>query len=289
MFFQSPEDAGQKLYRAGYLAGNTIKTAAYLAEVLGKPLLVEGPAGVGKTELAKALARATATELIRLQCYEGLDESRALYEWNYHKQLLYLQAQGRSSWQEVKKDLFSEEFLLPRPLLQAMLSCQPVTLLIDEVDKSDEEFESFLLEALSDYQVSIPEYGTIQARSRPIVVITSNRSRELSDALRRRCLYLYLDYPSREEELAILKLKMPSIPAPLASQAVGFVQSLRSRGLKKPPSIAETLEWAKVLQELQVTDIDEKVIRATLPVLIKNHEDLTLVQAKRGWWSRVEK
>ncbi|MDN5348593.1 MAG: hypothetical protein PWP65_2158 [Clostridia bacterium] len=289
MFFQSPEDAGQKLYRAGYLANDTTKTAAYLAGILEKPLLVEGPAGVGKTELAKALARATATQLIRLQCYEGLDESKALYEWNYYKQLLYLQAQGRSPWQEVKKDLFTEEFLLPRPLLKALLSPHPVTLLIDELDKSDEEFESFLLEALSDYQVSIPEYGTVKARATPLIIITSNRTRELSDALRRRCLYLYLDYPSREEELAILRMKLPAMPVQLASQAVSFVQSLRSRGLKKPPSIAETLEWAKVLQEFKVDVLDQDIISSTLPVLIKHQEDLAQVQSKLVWYSRVGK
>lgn len=284
MFFKGPDEVGERLSRVGYLAGNNVKVAIYLADILQKPVLVEGPAGVGKTELARALARATGTRLIRLQCYEGLDESRALYEWNYQKQLLFLQAQ-HGAWSEVQKDLFSEEFLLPRPILKALLSPEPVTLLIDELDKSDEEFESFLLEALADYQVSIPEYGTVRARAVPMVVITSNRVRELSDALRRRCLYLYLNFPGREEELAILRLKLPQLPPPLASSIVSFVQGLRGRGLKKPPGIAETLEWAQVLQALKVEDLNEEVIGSTLPVLIKKQEDLALVQSRPGWYA----
>ena len=221
---------------------------AYLAERLGKPVLVEGPAGVGKTELAKALSRATGRKLIRLQCYEGLDEAKALYEWNYRKQLLRIQTEAQeSAWEEVHDDIFGEEFLLTRPLLPAIAAEEPVVLLIDEIDKTDQEFEAMLLEVLSDFQISIPELGVVEAKSQPLVLLTSNNSRELTEALKRRCLYLWLDYPDVERELEIVRLHAPELDEQVARKLVEVVHMVRNLDLKKPPSIAESIDWARAL------------------------------------------
>jgi len=256
-----------------------VATVVFLAVKLQKPLLVEGPAGVGKTELAKALAAATNSRLIRLQCYEGLDEAKALYEWNYQKQLLclYLMQNQSKSWHEAKDDIFTREFLLRRPLLDALESPEPVVLLIDEVDKSDEEFESFLLEILSDYQITIPELGTIKAKNVPLTVLTSNNFRDFGDALKRRCVHLYLDYPTFERELEIIKLKVPGIDQVLAQQLVSFVQVLRKQNIKKPPSIAETIDWARSLLTLCVSRIDADIVQNTLSILLKYQSDIDKV------------
>lgn len=277
--FGSVEELQEKLAACSYLIDRYVATIVYLALKLQKPLLVEGPAGVGKTELAKVLAQATSSRLIRLQCYEGLDEAKALYEWNYQKQLLrlYLAQAQRKDWEEAKQDIFTEEFLLTRPLLEALLSKEPVVLLIDEVDKSDEEFESFLLELLSDYQITIPELGTIKASNIPIVVLTSNSSREFGDALKRRCIHLYLDYPTFERELNIIYLKVPGIKESLAKQIVSFVQALRKQKLKKAPSIAETIDWARSIIALGSSIIDEEIVQNTLSILLKYQSDIEKV------------
>lgn len=274
--FYSVEELQKRLAACNYLTDKDVATVIYLAVRLQKPLLVEGPAGVGKTELAKALAAATNSRLIRLQCYEGLDEAKALYEWNYQKQLLCLHVkQNRSkSWGEAKDDIFTPEFLLRRPLLEALDSEEPAVLLIDEVDKSDEEFESFLLEILSDFQVTIPELGTIKARRIPIAVLTSNNFRDFGDALKRRCFHLYLDYPTFERELEIIHLKAPEIDRLLAEQAVLFIQTIRKQNLKKPPSIAETIDWARALLTLNVQKIDDQAARGTLSILLKYQTDI---------------
>jgi MoxR-like ATPase len=274
--FYSVEELQKRLAACNYLTDKDVATVIYLAVRLQKPLLVEGPAGVGKTELAKALAAATNSRLIRLQCYEGLDEAKALYEWNYQKQLLCLHVkQNRSkSWDEAKDDIFTPEFLLRRPLLEALDSEEPAVLLIDEVDKSDEEFESFLLEILSDFQVTIPELGTIKARRIPIAVLTSNNFRDFGDALKRRCFHLYLDYPTFERELEIIHLKAPEIDRLLAEQAVLFIQTIRKQNLKKPPSIAETIDWARALLTLNVQKIDDQAARGTLSILLKYQTDI---------------
>jgi len=286
----SPRDLAQALLQADYLATDEIAVTCHLANQLRKPLLVEGPPGTGKTELAKALATSGDRRLIRLQCYEGLDEARALYEWEYGKQLLYTQllrdsiaeiTAGAGSLEAATERLaaheaafFSRRFLLPRPLLQALTSEQPCVLLIDELDRADEAFEAFLLELLSDWQVTVPELGTVQAQHVPWCVLTSNATRSLADALRRRCLYLYLDYPSAEMELAIVRRKVPQLEAELAAEAVRYVQRLRTRGLRKPPSIGEMLDWAYALVMLNADAIDETVLDQTLGVLIKDHKDL---------------
>src|SRR5690349_18264362 len=239
------------LQSAGYLAGESTALVAFLAERLGKPVLVEGPAGVGKTELAKALSRATGRKLIRLQCYEGLDEAKALYEWNYRKQLLRIQTEGEDAgWQDVHDNIFSEEFLLTRPLLQAIASEEPVVLLIDEIDKTDHEFEALLLEILSDFQVSIPELGVVEATSHPIVLLTSNDSRELTEALKRRCLYLWLDYPANAREVEIVRLHVPELDERVANRLVEVVRMVRDLDVKKPPSISESIDWARTLMLL---------------------------------------
>jgi MoxR-like ATPase len=281
MTFENVASVVEQLGGAGYLSDESIATVVYLAERLGKPVLVEGPAGTGKTELAKAVASVLGAKMIRLQCYEGLDEAKALYEWNYKKQLLRIQAEhGREmKWEEVETNIFSEDFLLERPLLAALRSDEPTVLLIDEIDKVDFEFEGLLLELLSDFQVSIPEMGTVVADRIPFVVLTSNNSRELSEALKRRCLYLYLDYPTVEREKAIVLSRVPELPEALAEQIVRLVRSIRQLELKKAPSIAETLDWAQTLLHLGITDVTPETARATMSVLLKFQSDIEKVAA----------
>ena len=272
--FSDVDEVSHALVQVGYLPDQEICTVAYLADALGKPLLVEGPAGVGKTELAKALSRALNLQLIRLQCYEGVDETKTLYEWNYRKQLLRIQAGQGAEWDELSEDIFSEPFLLDRPVLKALRSPEPVVLLIDEIDKLDFEAEALLLEVLSDWQVTIPEMGTVTAEQIPLVVLTSNNERELSEALKRRCLYLHMDYPSTEREKAIVLQQVPGIEQSLAERAVNLVHTIRGLELKKPPSIAETLDWCRTLVHLTVTELDLNEIDRTLPVLLKFQSDL---------------
>jgi len=288
--FDSPRELKTALGECQYIASDEIATIMYLSQELGKPLLTEGPAGVGKTELAKSIANATGRELIRLQCYEGLDETKALYEWEYAKQLLYTQLlrdklqetlSGADSLAAAADRLANEEdvffsmrFLLQRPLLKAILSEQPTVLLIDEIDRADAEFEAFLLEVLSDFQVSVPELGTLAAVHRPLVVLTSNNTRELSEALKRRCLYLFIDYPSIEQEMAVVRLKVPDLSPKLARQAVELVHSLRSMDLRKSPSISETLDWAKALVTLNARNLDLPTMETTLSILLKHETDL---------------
>jgi MoxR-like ATPase len=278
----TPEFVADGLRSARYITNQRVETAIFLALALEKPLLIEGPAGSGKTEVAKVLAEMLKTELIRLQCYEGLDEARALYEWNYQKQLLRLQADEHQGlrWEDLSEHLFSREYLLERPLLRAISAPHRVVLLIDEIDKADEEFEAFLLELLSDFQVSIPELGTVRAARHPVVVLTSNRARELSEALRRRCLHLFIDFPGIEQERRIIELKVPELDARLAAEAARFVNALRKLGLKKPPSIAETLDWARALMRLGVKELDTPAIRSTLGVLLKHEDDRARVEDK---------
>lgn len=290
MTFNGMTDVRTSLSEQEYIATDDISTVVYLAERLGKPLLAEGPAGVGKTELAKAWAAATGRELIRLQCYEGLDETKALYEWEYAKQMLYTQLlrdqlrttlEGAASLTEAADRLANEEdvffsmrFLLQRPLLRAIQSDKPVVLLIDEIDRADSEFEAFLLEVLSDFQVSVPEIGTLKAKHQPAVFLTSNNTRELSEALKRRCLYLFVDYPDEEAELRIVQLKVPDLPPKLAQQAVELVQKLRGLDLKKSPSVSETLDWARALVMLNARTLDRETLDNTLTVLLKHESDV---------------
>ncbi len=279
----SVEDVAAGLREAGYLAGQSTALVSFLAAKLGKPVLVEGPAGVGKTELAKALSRYLGRDLIRLQCYEGLDEAKALYEWNYRKQLLRIQTEsGDTGWSEVQDDIFGEEFLLARPLMHAIASTEPVVLLIDEIDKTDQEFEAMLLELLSDFQISIPELGRIEARTQPVVILTSNNTRELTEALKRRCLYLWLDYPELEHELAIVRLHSPDLDETIARKLVEIIQQVRELDLKKPPSIAESIDWARALILLGSSEIDAETFRQTMSVIVKHRTDLDTVAARVG-------
>ncbi|MEV8632013.1 MoxR family ATPase [Streptosporangium sp. NPDC051023] len=282
MWFASPADVSERLGAVDYLADDSIATSVFLAGALGKPLLAEGPAGVGKTQLAKAVAEATGARLVRLQCYEGLDEARALYEWNYKKQLLRIQAGGDQDWDTTHDDIFTEEFLLERPLLRAIRSETPTVLLIDETDKADVEVEGLLLEVLSDYQVTIPELGTISAVRRPYVVLTSNATRELSEALKRRCLYLHLEYPTPERERDIVLARVPAIEAALAEQLAHTVATLRTLELKKAPSVAETVDWANTLLALGRAELDEETAGATLGVVLKHASDQSRARKELG-------
>ncbi len=279
----SSTEVAEGLRSVGYLPSDSTALVAFLATKLGKPVLVEGPAGVGKTELAKALARYLNRELIRLQCYEGLDEAKALYEWNYRKQLLRIQAEASGTgWEAVQEDIFGEEFLLARPLMSAIASEQPVVLLIDEIDKTDQEFEAMLLEVLSDFQISIPELGRVTSTTHPVVLLTSNNSRELTEALKRRCLYLWLDYPALEHELAIVKLHAPDLPEAVARRLVEVVGMVRELDLKKPPSIAESIDWARALLLLGAKDIDASTFNETMSVIVKHRTDMDIVAERVG-------
>ncbi len=277
--FASVEDVLARLRTADYIADTRVATAVYLADRLGKPLLIEGPAGVGKTELSKAVAACTSLDLVRLQCYEGLDEARALYEWNYRKQLLRIQADEAREhhWEEIEESIFDEPFLLERPLLHAIRAENPVVLLVDEIDRTEFEFEAFLLELLSDFQVTIPEMGTMPAKHIPMVFLTSNATRELSEALKRRCLYLHLDYPESEREKEIILTRVPELPEKLADQLVRVIRAIRQLELKKQPSISESIDWARTIVELGVETLDENVTQETLNVVLKYRQDIERV------------
>ncbi len=297
---QTVAETKQALADASYLADESAALVSFLAQRLGKPILVEGPAGVGKTELAKAISRATGRDLIRLQCYEGLDEAKALYEWNYRKQLLHIQARaavadpdapGREPEDAARPggggpggidDIFTGDYLLTRPLMAAIASPDPVVLLIDEIDKTDQEFEAMLLEVLSDFQISIPELGVIESTTHPIVLLTSNNSRELTEALKRRCLYLWLDYPEVEREIEIVRLHAPELDAALARRLVEVVHMVRALDMKKPPSIAESIDWARALLLLGADDIDQSVFAQTMSIIVKHRTDIDLVAERVG-------
>jgi MoxR-like ATPase len=280
-FFTSIADAREKLAKTGYLVDEELATVVYLGDALGKPIMLEGPAGTGKTELAKAVAEAAGATLVRLQCYEGLDESRALYEWNYRKQLLRIQsAQGDDAeeWTELHDDIFSEEFLLSRPLLTAIRQTGPTVLLVDETDKADVEVEGLLLEVLSEFQVTIPELGTISSTHIPFVVLTSNATRELSEALKRRCLYAHVDYPDAVRERAIVMSRVPETTEELATELVRAVRAMRTMELRKAPSVAETIDWARAMNVLGVTELTEEVMEQTLGVVLKHQNDRNRVR-----------
>ncbi|MFT3661735.1 MAG: MoxR family ATPase [Gordonia sp. (in: high G+C Gram-positive bacteria)] len=280
--FASTDDVAARLRTTGYLADEATATATYLADRLGKPLLVEGPAGVGKTELARAIAGATGADLVRLQCYEGIDEARALYEWNHAKQILAIQAAGQRDWDQTKDDIFSEEFLLARPLLTAISRTEPTVLLIDEIDKADVDMEGLLLEILSDFAITIPEMGTVQAQRRPIVLLTSNANRELSEALKRRCLYLYIDFPGADLEKEILASRVPDLPENLAAEVVRIVGVLRNLDIRKKPSVAETIDWGNTLLAMVNAEtpeehdgrVSDSMLKRTLGVVLKHRADV---------------
>ncbi|MGQ0573346.1 MAG: AAA family ATPase [Pseudonocardia sp.] len=282
--FGTVAEVTEKLAGVGYLASTAVATTVYLADRLGKPLLVEGPAGVGKTELAKAVAEATGSGLVRLQCYEGIDEARALYEWNHAKQLLRITAgQGgssRESWDETRDDVFSEEFLLPRPLLTAIRRAEPTVLLIDETDKADVEVEGLLLEVLSDFQVTVPEMGTVVATRRPFVLLTSNSTRELSEALKRRCLFLHLDFPDADLERRIVASRVPELTEALVEAMVRTVRVLRGLELRKSPSVAETIDWGRTLLALGLDTLDDEAVAGTLGVVLKHQSDVVKAAAE---------
>ncbi len=292
--FEAVDDVRDRLRKVDYLSDDSIAGIVYLADRLGKPILVEGPAGTGKTQLAKSVAEITGSRLIRLQCYEGLDEAKALYEWNYRKQLLRINATDPSSASppggseeeqgppSAFEEIFSQEFLLTRPLLEAIASSEPVVLLIDEIDKTDQEFEAMLLEVLSEFQISIPELGVIEARTHPIVVLTSNDSRELTEALKRRCLYLWLDYPEVEREIEIVRLHAPELDERLARRLVEVIHMVRGLDLKKPPSIAESIDWARALLLLGADDIDAATFERTMSIIVKHRSDIDLVAERVG-------
>ncbi|MDS1030757.1 MoxR family ATPase [Bacillota bacterium LX-D] len=279
--FANYQELSACLIKQNYFINDNAALILFLAYKMNKPLLIEGPAGVGKTELAKVLAEVTGSTLIRLQCYEGLDEGRALYEWNYQMQLLYLEARRQNlDWDKLKEDIYTEEYILPRPLLKALRCNEPVVLLIDELDKSDEEFESFLLELLAEFQISIPELGTIKAKNKPTVIVTSNNSREFSEALKRRCFYLYLDYPDLEREMTIIRSKLPGISEKLATQVTTFVQNLRYFDLKKRPSIVETIDFAQALLILNSKEMQVDEVKKALTILLKYQEDVSKIVPK---------
>ena len=280
---ESLEQVRDGLAEAGYLASESAALVSFLAHRLGKPVLVEGPAGVGKTELAKALSRYTGRQLVRLQCYEGLDEAKALYEWNYRKQLLRIQTEADDAgWSEVSEEIFSDDFLMARPLLTAISSPEPVVLLIDEIDKTDQEFEAMLLEVLSDFQISIPELGVVEAQTHPLVLLTSNNTRELTEALKRRCLYLWLDYPDAERELEIVHLHVPDLPETISRRLIEIIHMVRGLDLKKPPSIAESIDWARALLLLGADDIDRAMFDRTMSIIVKHRTDLDVVADRVG-------